>query len=520
MPRRLVWTTALILPIIWCLPVISGYLASSPPDRIFLGWIRSDDFHRYGSFIEQTARQHRFLYLDYSTTDRQSPRMIVLYFTVLGIFKIISGISSQNLWLISGFLVISIFILYLAAFISRMFDNSRVRITAFLLVLFSTGFESLGYRIIADLPRPKNFWMDGFSTFDSFHNPLKIAGILLGLMLIECQLKILRFGKFRNWAVAFSLVLLLWAVHPNSAIPFYCSIMSLAFLPLEGHSLIKGLALRWIRLWPYVIPLAAVLGYLEWMQTDPMTSNIIQQYHVPHSMEPYWTYPIRYGLILPFTTVGIFRVFRKKEPLHVMMLGWLAGAELFAHLPSMTGLLFQHMVHIPAAILAAAPMFDFVSKFKGRFLRSTVIAVIGIPCITGDVWTIVKVCRQTAEDVWPTSLYASRSELNVMKILRDLPEGNVLVNRDTGNKIGWLALHNVFLGHWGTTPQKGTKEKELAKFYDTQTAINWRLEFLMKYRIRYIWYGPREQKLGPFPAGIPAKAVATDGDTALYLLEY
>jgi hypothetical protein len=136
----------------------------------------------------------------------------------------------------------------------------------------------------------------------------------------------------------------------------------------------------------------------------------------------------------------------------------------------------------------------------------------------GNLEVMRKICRQTADDVWPTSLYASNQEIKLMKILRQFPAGNVLVNRDTGNKIGWLGMHNVFLGHWGTTPDKGLKQRALEAFYNPGTATDQRISLLKKYNIRYIWYGQRERKLGPWDSVLPVRLIAREDNT--FLFEY
>ncbi len=533
MPKRIVYFFAAIIPLSWCIPVAIGYLTSANSDRVFLGWIRSDDFHRYGSFIEQTVEFNRIIYEDYSTVEPQKPRMIVLYFTILGFIRKLTGIPGQHLWLLSGLVVGMGFICFVHQFLCAWIADRCERRLAFLLILFSSGMESFVNPVLnfvmnlaslptgawnlpihIQLPRMKNFWMDGFSTFNSFHNPLKIAGIWLAMVLCHWLAQEESIRNRSRMAGIGCLILILWAVHPNSAIPAYAAMAATALIPVRTVGGLRSLLLKWRQMTPYCLPFLILGGYILWMKTDPMTANIIRQYQIPQSVEPYWTYPFRYGLLMVFGIWGIFHSLKTRSPIYVMMLGWLVSAEYFAHFAQMSGLLFQHMVHVPLAIFSAVSLADLIRH--RRKLGYLLIGIIFLGSLINNIDTVCTVSKQTAADVWPTSLYMDRSEYELVKVLRELSPGNVLVNRDTGNKIGWLALHNVFLGHWGTTPDKGKKIQELETFYNPDSKTEFRLDLLRKYHIRYVWYGPHEQKLGPLPEDLPIIRIAGDSSAALY----
>ncbi len=509
MQQRRAILISLIIPILWLVPVMIGYFTAASSDTVFLGWIRSDDFHRYGSFIDQTADQNRIIYKDYSTVRPQEPRMIAIYFTILGLIRKVIGIPAQFLWLLSGVIVGACFIRELFRFLDRWLPDTPVRIPMALLILFSTGLEWLFIPGGISLPRPRNFWMDGFSTFNTFHNPLKIAGILVGLWFCHQVLCLERKWTSTRMTGAIFLVLLLWTVHPNSAIPIYTAVLAAVVIPLSRQNYFKRLV-RWT---PLLIPFLGILLYVEWMKTDPMTANIIKQYHVSFAREPLWTYPIRYSVILFLGVPGFFIRLRRAVTLDILMAGWLVGAIFFSMYPGMTGLLFQHMIHLPLAYFAAFPLTTLLRRFpRGRtWIRAGLVLLF----LAGNAYGLVKVSRQTADDVWPTSLYLEKSEVRLMTYLKTLPPGNVLINRDTGNKVAWLSLHNVYLGHWGTTPQKRKKERELREFYVAGGSAEWRETFLASYQIRYIWYGPRENELGPFPEDLSVTVLKSDADTRL-----
>ncbi|GEM_PF-4782054 len=512
----------LIIANSWLLPTIVGYLSQQPPDAIFLGWIRSDDYHRYGSFIEQTAREGRFLYEDHSTTDIQSPKMIAIYFTVLGFMARWFRLPSEVTWQISYVIVSLCFLIILKRFLENTFRDRKTQLLAFYLVLCGSGLEWLMTLTGIDVPRPRNFWMDGFSTFTSFHNPLKIAGVALTILMVDGASRLMESSRWPKYVAWLSVLILLnWMVHPNSAIVAYAAVSCIIFIPLRetdvaDASASTGWRETWRRSGFLLVPYLIVVGYVQWMQTDPMTANIIRQYHVPHSSEPLWSYPIRYSWVLLFGIWGLFTAVRQGPIRLRLLVGWIAGALFFSLYPGMTGLLFQHMIHFPLAILAAQPLKKMMSGFASPIPGILIsIIVLGTGAVN-DLYALTKASIQTREDVWPTSLYASESELEMMRILSGLPRGNVLVNRDTGNKIGWRALQNVYLGHWGTTPQKGEKENKLKRFYDPTVDSADKLDLLKQYHIRYIWYGPREMALGPIPELPDCTLVRSIGNISLY----
>jgi uncharacterized membrane protein len=62
------------------------------------------------------------------------------------------------------------------------------------------------------------------------------------------------------------------------------------------------------------------------------------------------------------------------------------------------------------------------------------------------------------------------------------------------------------LGHWAETVGYEQKQALVAQFYTADTSDSWRRDLIQQYDIRYVWHGPREQRLGDF-----------DPETAAYL---
>lgn len=497
MPRSIPLVLIILLLVTWSLPTITGYLNSEDSDDrspVFLGWIRADDFHRYGSFIDQTRYQNRLIYWDYSSVEPQKPRMIALYFFILGLVGKLTGLRAEHLWFISLFITGTWFFHTLKRLLTIWLRSPQAVAWAFFFLLFAGGFESIAIYAGVDFPREKNYWMDGFSTFCSFHNPLKIAGITMVMAMLVAWQEYLNTRK-RSYLIETSIWIIgLWLVHPNSALPGYCAIFCAGFWKTDEDRDGWRRWSRWHLFLPLLIPLGAIVLYIFWMKSDPTTANIIRQYSIPSMVEPFRYYPIRYGWALPLGLIGLFGSRYVRDTPTCMIAGWWLGAEMFSHFAGMSGLLFQHMVHLPMALFAVRATEQI--RIPSIRFRWVAIGFLAAGFIIQDVGIIRQVIHQTREDVWPTSLYWTKGERMAAESLRSFPAGNVLVSRNSGNKVGWLALQTVFLGHWGTTPQKGEKNALLIRFFDPATTTEWRLRFLESYRIRYIWYGMAEQQLG------------------------
>jgi len=517
MIRRILIIFSLLIPILWTLPTLTGYRYQSgqgAETQKYLGWMRSDDFHRYGSFIDQTRYKNRFIYKELSAVEPQSPRMIAVYFTILGLAGKLTGLSAQSLWMFSRIIVSWLFIWVLFLFIKRWKPKSDLTEISVFLVLFSSGIEVFATYSGIFFPRIKNYWMDGFSTFCSFHNPLKIAGITCVLILFLNMDSYLQKRKLKYLLLSVFMILLLWTIHPNSAIPGYTGILTLAFLLSSGKFNWKNYFNQWARMLPLLIPVILIGLFIKWMQTDKTTANIIQQYSLRFLTEPYRFYPLRYGIILPLGIMGFIWSFKKRTFLDSMLMGLLVGGEFFAHFAHMSGLLFQHMIHLPLALFAAVALSRFIKDRKnaGRVVFAVFIVLFSVQ----NIHILNKVMKQTRLDVWPTSLYWTQGEIKAAQILRDMDEGNVLVSRDSGNKLAWLSLHNVFLGHWGTTPEKGKKEKLLHGFYQMDVPLEEKKRIITDYQLKYIWYGPNEKKLGLVDTGLDSMIIYENEVVTIY----
>ncbi len=483
--------------LLFFLPVRAGYRAAADRGQVFLGFIRSDDYHRYGSFMEQARIEGRFLFYDRSAVERQSPRLLGVYFWLLGTLANLTGTASITMWHAFAPLDSLLFAASLYFLFQQLFP--RGSIAAALLVFLSSGCEWLAAAAGWQDPRPLNSWMDGFSMFSLHHNPLKVLALALVVLLLNAVLRARDRGGKVAWAGIPVLILLLWGVHPNTAIVAYAAAAGGSILELLRRP--NRQEFGWIVQAGLVsAPAFAVTGgFILWMQRDPILAHIVSCYQLPGMREPLANFPIRYGALLLFAAPGLFFAWRERRLAWSLIIAWTAAAILCSQNKYLTGILFQQTVHTPLALLGALTITRLAGYRKWRTASVALLLVLLAVSIAQNALTLRQAIGQTAADVWPTSLYLDRGAANIVAVLAHLPKGAVLANRDIGNKVGYLAGQHAFLGHWGTTPDRKTKEQLFDAFVRDPDPDR-RGALLDRYGLKYLIWGPREQAAGQPPA--------------------
>ncbi len=74
------------------------------------------------------------------------------------------------------------------------------------------------------------------------------------------------------------------------------------------------------------------------------------------------------------------------------------------------------------------------------------------------------------------------------------------------------------LGHWAETNNWKEKQELARRFYDSDTNDAWRYDFLREQGVSYVWFGPRERRLGDYSPDSSRylEPVHESGEFALY----
>jgi hypothetical protein len=511
----LAFALALLAAAAALIPVLAGYDAAAGRNQVFLGFIRSDDFHRYGSFMEQARVDGRFLFLDLSSTGPQSPRLLAIYFWLLGVIARLLGCASVTVWHFSGPASSLLLALALLALARRLLLQPRALNAALTLVFLGAGWEwaagMLGWRD----PRPRNSWMDGFSIFSLQHNPLKIAALAASLALLALVLRLAERRRPRDPALLLLpfWIALLWALHPNTAIVAYGAMtggLGLHLLRRRDRATL-GTTLR---IGLVALPgFLAAGGYILWMRREPVIAHIITCYQIPGLHEPLRNFPVRYGFLLLLAIPGAVLAWRRNQLGWNLVLACLATGVICSQNRYLTGILFQQTIAIPLALLSTLALVRLLRRPRALIAACVLLTA---TFLVQDALMLRTATRQTVADVWPTSLYLHRDAWQLIQRLAERPPGGVLANRDLGNKIAYLARKPVFLGHWGTTPNRRRKEALFKRFLQRPNEA-FRQRLFERYHLRYFLYGPDERRVMPV---LPEPLTPIDRQGEYVLCEY
>jgi uncharacterized membrane protein len=201
------------------------------------------------------------------------------------------------------------------------------------------------------------------------------------------------------------------------------------------------------------------------------------------------------------------------------LIGWLIAVPFLIYVPFNSQrrlieswqmpLAFSAAIGLVYAVLPAWSRSRLVKRltqhrrYTVHGLRSWLLA--GFLILSATTYTLLLV-EQTARIMARVELgFRSGAELAALRWLDERVTYNdvILSSYNTGNFLPVMASANAFLGHGPETAYSDAKREWVRQFYDSATSHDWRREFLRKWPITYVFFGPLEEKIGHFD---PAQA--------------
>jgi hypothetical protein len=167
----------------------------------------------------------------------------------------------------------------------------------------------------------------------------------------------------------------------------------------------------------------------------------------------------------------------------------------------------------PIAILATVGLFKGLWPFIRRCLRA---CKLKLPHARGLVFGL-SLCFMAQSNLWflagiTASLtnhydlyYDSAGEWEAMRWLQAHTDWQapIFAEATLGNIIPAAIGHRVYVGHWAETPNYAARLIDSERFFQLTTPEADRYQILLASKCRYLFYGPRERRLGAFQ---PAQA--------------
>jgi hypothetical protein len=506
---------AVVVVAISSVPYLLGYL-SATPDTEFGGFVVDlDDSFSYLAKMQQgvwdgwryripfTTEEHpgAYLYTFYIALGKLSASLRLSLVLTYQLARLVAGLAM----LISAYLFISAFL-----------ETREARLTAYLLVCFSSG---LGWLVML-LTRsstllglsPMDFWlMEAYSFFTLLTFPHASAAIAILLAFFLLALRYLTTFHFPTLLWSILALLGLCVIHPFMALPVDGTLAAYGMLLLAFRRRLVRREIAATLTWA-LTPIPLIAYYLSAFASDPVfgywsAQNILPSPPLIHLL-------LGYGLVLMLAILGVAGLIRRRNEKQLFLVAWASSALLLAYAPLTLQRRMVEGLHVPLCILATIGLLEFLlpralrsdrltrfARWRGyrtdgvrRFLVFSVI----VATLPSNLYLLLSVSSMALQH--NSALFYERHEAEAIDWLKDNTRHSdtVLASYEIGRLIPARAGNVVFIGHIIETVQVERKRELAASFFQADSSDDFRRALLTEYGIRYVFHGPRERQLGDF----------------------
>jgi len=488
-PKKIYGVISVAVLILVTLPYLYA-TTQAGSDYHFGGFLLNPiDGHSYLAKMHQGwSGQWRFT-LPY-TADTGDGAFLFVYYLFLGHVARISGLPKVFIFHLARLVGSAILLYNLARFYHRSFQKDHLRIFAFSLAVLGSG---LGWvAILTGLFTP-DFWVaEGYPFLSIYANPHFPLGLGMLLFLLDPgqDTPLLWLG-----VVSLFLVLIL---------PFAAVILSLLWIAkimleqveMGSFTLQELFDSRQVRMLLTILAESIPIVFYDWWitQSDPLLAVWNQQNITPSP--PPGEFLLAFSPALLTAVWGIKRSWSNQRG-RVWVLWMLIGAILI-YLPWNLQRRFLLGYYIP---LAGASAFG-VREIAVRFRIQRGIIMTGLIILSLPTNVIVLASGIQAAGEKDRRIYLSAKEMDALEWIqeRTKPGSLIVASPETGLFIPAYTGRKVIYGHPFETTHASQKEKSILRFYQGELSENRREEFLVSNRVDYVYYGPREKRIGEIPA--------------------
>ena len=503
------------------LPTWIGFVSQNSELRFRGIYFDSHDYAVHLSMM-QAGRIGEWAYQMRFTTEPHQPAFIKMFYILLGHTSKFFGMNDETVYhaarWISGYLaLISIYSLC-----SQLFSKQSHARYAFLMVGMGSG---LGwFLLMIGVPlkpiSPIDFWLIDLYVFFSL-SIFPHFSVLIALMVFSVSLYL----RYLN-LIPLANNLLKSNDSPISKEIAWIGLMSLAagfinptaFASVDaailGATVFNWLSIRKvIRSQLFAIMILASIQSLPILYNyfilsrDPIWSQFMLQNQTP-------TPPLMYliwGLapFIPFAILGGWQAVRARSPVFGSLLIWSLTGITLAYLPLSIQRRFLLGLTIPLGILA---IYGFCTALKNRNLNLVLFAYVllsGISSIYLCLGSSLYMRTHPPDYFYPVSLDTAFDWLNRNANPNDI----VLAGSATGLLVAQKTRQRVFVGHEMETVQFEKKNIWVENYFRENLVA----DFFKGNHIRYVIYGPYEQKFAPdFVPNKNLKEVLADQEIQIY----
>lgn len=533
---RFVLAVTLGLILVTSIPTLFAYL-STPPGKWFSGIVYNvHDTAQYFSWMRESG--HSLFIENKLTSEPNDPIFLNLHWWIPGRFAAVFGLSLVQVYQLYRLISVPLLTITLYVFSAVIFPDLARRRFAFLLAVFTSGLGWI-WVVVKQFAGELLYPTDVYTTpGNSFYvmmvsPPQAFATAVTLLVLLLALLSILR----NNLLLALSaglLALFLGMGH------IYDLVTVWAVLGLFGIFLVLRDGWSWPRftaLVSVVLISAPSALYWGWVSSsaNPMWQQALSQYD---NLEVFTPPPPHLLILLGLTFLtallgytGIVPL-KKQSDQTLFIKIWFGVTLLLIYLPFHFRIMLLTGYQLPLAVMATWVLYDRVmpwlaerretfgklhlSSFS-RWVPALFLLAVLPTNLYLFAWRIVDLNRHT----YP--YYLHTSELSAFNWLEDNanPHDVVLSSFDIGHYLPGFTGSKAFLSNAVMTMDFFAKHDAVTAFYGQEMLDHQRLEWLQKYNIRYIFYGPAERRLGSYNPGQSSlfQEVYSASETSIYELK-
>lgn len=197
---------------------------------------------------------------------------------------------------------------------------------------------------------------------------------------------------------------------------------------------------------------------------------------------------LAYGLMLIIGFWGLKNYIKIDSEKATFLIVWIVFGLLFAYFPYNLQRRLTEGVWV-VIVVSALLLYDNKKAIRKRFL------FVIVPSLLSSLILFVGGMGVVFDQQTPVFNFENNIQL-FQKIDAEEKYPVVLASHASGNVIPAYAAVRVVVGHGPESIQADVLEPAVEKFFQSGIDENWRVEFIKKYHIRYVFWSDEERKLG------------------------
>lgn len=485
MRKRYLITSAVLLFVLNVPYLIA--IASTNPDYVFGGFLINPlDGNSYLAKMYQGWRGDWLFTLPYSA-EPNSGAFLFLFYLTLGHLSRWLSVSLVLMFHLARILSSMLFLASVRIFFTTVFsDRQQVAYWAFVFSILGSG---LGWLAALVGGFTSDFWVvEAFPFLSMYSSPHFTLGMAILIWFLSQIIRPFERKRIPSLAIG---GLALGIVYPFGVV-----VAAVVAGGSAAFDFFQRSKIRWQAAFVFLLTGgAAILYQFIVIRTDPILALWDRQNQT--ASPPAWDFIISFSPLFLIATYGLVQAIRRRARDVYGLIAWFLLGLLLIYIPFNLQRRFMFAYMIPVAGLAAYGMAEV--KPKLRKLLGIGAIFLALPTIL-----IVVIGGVMAVKNSDAQLVIARSEINAFEFISQHTGRNdlVLASPETGLFIPAYTGRHVIYGHPFETVNAARESQVVDNFF-SGPVNDASLEWARGRGVRWIFWGPREERFGVYPGNLP-----------------